>query len=183
MQSHSLLLLSGGIDSLVCLNLLKTRGNEITCSFIDYGQRAQPQELRAATSISSFFNIPLDLVELSQTHNLGPGEILGRNATLVLSTLMYTRLDFSSIVLAIHAGTPYYDCSELFVKRLSQIVSEYTEGRVELIAPLIKWHKAQIIYYAKSNDLPIHLTYSCENGGEIPCGDCLSCKDREGLNC
>ena len=89
---------------------------------------------------------------------------------------------FSSIKIGIHAGTGYPDCSKPFITPIQEVVNAYANGIVEILAPFIDWQKSDIYSYSKSNNVPIHLTYSCECGGPPPCGKCLSCKDRELLD-
>ncbi len=89
---------------------------------------------------------------------------------------------FSGIMsLGIHSGVPYFDCTKEFVKKMNVIVEEYSEGKVRIDTPFIDWDKKMIVSYCRDSGVPIHLTYSCENGDE-PCGKCLSCLDRSALN-
>ncbi len=83
--------------------------------------------------------------------------------------------------MGIHSGTPYYDCSKEFVSSVNSILKGYTSGEILLDAPFIDWNKEMIIQYCKDNDVPLDITYSCENGQEPPCGKCLSCLDRRFL--
>ncbi len=110
------------------------------------------------------------------------GEIKGRNAFLVLGTLLAYPKFRGIFALGIHSGLPYYDCSEQFVKKINEILTGYTDGQVSLDTPFIHWDKKMIFEYCKDNDVPIHLTYSCENGSDEPCGMCRSCLDRRALN-
>ena len=68
------------------------------------------------------------------------------------------------ISMGIHSGTNYYDCSEAFLREINRILEGYSDGRVVLAAPFLKWDKRMIYDYILDNGLPIHLTYSCENG-------------------
>ena len=110
------------------------------------------------------------------------GELIGRNAFLIFTAILYCKISSGIISLGIHSGTPYFDCSESFVKIINKLLEEYSNGKVILNAPFIKWDKKMIYDYCKENNVPIHLTYSCENGFNPPCGTCLSCKDRKALN-
>lgn len=99
----------------------------------------------------------------------------------MVALLVYPR--FKGILsLGIHTGTPYYDCSERFIRDITPTVEGYTGGEVRIDAPFLAWDKPTIYAYCKEKGVPIHLTYSCESGTDPPCGKCLSCKDREALN-
>ena len=85
------------------------------------------------------------------------------------------------IAAGIHEGSPYYDCSEGFLKCVQVIVDGYTAGSIKIVAPFLKWNKAMIWEFCGESKLPVDLTYSCEKGGSRPCRTCPSCKDREAL--
>lgn len=174
-----MVLLSGGIDSTACIHYYLNQGFYVESIFIDYGQMARKKEFESAKNIASYYRIKLDHYEFS-AQILNQDEIKGRNAFLVLSTLV-THPEFNGILsLGIHSGVAYYDCSESFIKDINKILEGYTGGRIMLDAPFLRWNKKMIYLYCKENSVPIHLTYSCENGDE--CGKCQSCIDRKGLD-
>jgi 7-cyano-7-deazaguanine synthase len=76
---------------------------------------------------------------------------------------------------------PYYDCSRQFVNKMDDILINYTNGQMALDIPFIDWSKKMVYKYCLDNKVPIQLTYSCENGTDIPCGRCSSCLDRGDL--
>lgn len=84
------------------------------------------------------------------------------------------------IILGIHAGSDYTDCSPGFVANINCLLDIYANGTICLEAPFIEWDKNGIILYCKEKEVPCHLTYSCETGSVPPCGKCLSCLDRKG---
>lgn len=181
-QKSVLVLFSGGIDSSACLKYYLDEGFNVTPVFIDYGQKAKTRELSSAKKISDYYNLKLREISVDTKIKYSSGEIKGRNAFFILITLM-NYPDYKGIIsLAIIYGTPYYDCSESFVKSLNDILNEYTNGEVQLDTPFLKWNKKMIIQYCTENDVPIHLTYSCEEGDKEPCNKCLSCLDRRILD-
>ena len=183
MNGQTTVLLSGGIDSMACAYYLMKQKHKIRTLFVDYGQAALSQEQKASKSIAECFGWPIFSAAIVTDSAHESGEILGRNAALILVALMGLSEKSSYIATGIHDGTEYYDCSSHFYRRISPIVSEYTDGKVELLAPFLNWQKKDIFEFAKQESLPIELAYSCECGTTVPCGSCLSCKDREELNC
>lgn len=173
------ILLSGGIDSMACLHFFKTMKCDIECINIDYGQKANTIEKNASHAISSYFGCPIIHIECTHLPLVHSGEIIGRNALLVIIALFIIQQRNIHIATGIHAGTNYVDCSLLFEKKMQNIIDIYTDGRVKLINPFIKWTKKDIWDYCIKHNLPIHLTYSCEQGIQPYCGKCLSCKDLE----
>ena len=181
-RQMSIVLLSGGIDSAACVHYYLDLNFEVLGLFFDYSQSALDNERRSAVLIAAHYGIKLDQASFSGTKHYGPGEIRGRNAFLILAALLYYPRFKGIISLGIHTGTPYYDCSERFIRDVTPIIEGYTGGEVRINAPFLTWDKLTIYAYCKEKNVPTHLTYSCESGTDPPCGKCLSCKDREALN-
>lgn len=177
------MLMSGGIDSAACAAFLIDQGLEVSAVFVDYGQTAVDFERVAVRSVAAALKIEVQEIALSCTATFGPGELVGRNAFLVFSTLFATRGRSSRIALGLHAGTPYYDCSPAFIDSINRAVAEHTDSGVRVVAPFIEWTKRKVYDYFMHMDLPIGLTYSCETGGMPTCGKCASCLDRKALKC
>jgi len=176
------LLLSGGLDSSACLHFYKALGADVTCLTIDYGQMARTEELIAAQRVSAHYKAPLEIYRwVGHTAPLY-GNIVGRNSFLLCGALLECRLRFNIIAIGIHSGTAYSDCSAEFVRMTQEMFDLYTGGIVQVGAPFVSWSKAEIWAFALESSVPIELTYSCEAGGESPCGNCISCKDKEGLH-
>lgn len=181
-KTSALVLLSGGIDSTACTHFLKSQGHSVETIFIDYGQASAEKELKASQKIASILSIPLKHISLISSVEKSSGEIKGRNAFLLLTALMEFEKESGLIGIGIHAGTPYFDCSNDFVKKMQVIFDDYTDGKCCIVAPFIDWTKQEIWNYCIQFALPIDVSYSCELGLQQPCGKCLSCKDLEKLN-
>lgn len=181
-RMNALVLLSGGIDSSCCIAFYQKMGYEVTGVFVDYGQPVVQREEQSANAIAKHYAIPLHTV-----HSSGPpakfhGEIPGRNAYLVFAALLYHPTFSGTLALGIHAGTSYYDCSQVFASQLGNIVSGYRDGKVVLATPFLVWTKQMVYEFCLERKVPIHFTWSCEVGPTKPCGQCLSCRDRKQLN-
>lgn len=175
--------MSGGIDSAACIHHFRSRGMTVDGLFIDYGQAALEPELRAVEAMAEQFDMSVQYIQIKGFKNLGTGELLGRNGLLVFALLFATEGHSAILGIGIHAGTPYYDCSSLFVESMNKMITEHTDGRVILSAPFIEWSKKDIFDYFTAAKLPLNLTYSCEAGTEPTCGVCASCQDRRALGC
>ena len=174
-------LMSGGIDSTAAAKFFLNQGMEVKGLFVDYGQAASLQENNAVQNIADNLKLELTVARASFCTKLHAGEIVGRNAFLVSCGLMSLNNE-NFISIGIHNGTPYYDCGHGFFESMNRLVSEYTDGRVKLIAPFLDWSKSEIFAFFESHHLPIALSYSCEVGASEACGECLSCKDRAALS-
>lgn len=177
-----LVLLSGGLDSTACIHYYLNQNFKVNAIFIDYGQKAKQKEFNSATLIADHYGVQIDCLKFSSMQDFSEGEIKGRNAFFVLAVLLAYPTNKGLISMGIHSGTPYYDCSELFIKNMNSILDGYTSGQVHLDIPFLKCDKRMIFNYCKDNEVPIELTYSCQNGTDPPCGVCSSCLDRGALD-
>lgn len=87
MAPLAVVLLSGGLDSLVCTSLLREQGWEITALFVDYGQKALAAELAAAKELALQQNFNLETARIQARDIFGQGLIVGRNTALVAVAL------------------------------------------------------------------------------------------------
>lgn len=76
------------------------------------------------------------------------------------------------------AGNAYPDCSEEFVEAMNRAIVEGTGGELRLEAPFVRLTKADIVREGLALGVPYELTWSCYEGGEVPCGACATCLDR-----
>ena len=107
------------------------------------------------------------------------GLMLSSVAALALSIYPDDEVD---IYLGVHAddaaGAAYADCSEEFTTTIGAAISIGTYGKVKLRAPLVNLNKAELVKEGLRLGTPYHLTWSCYEGGETPCGKCGTCIDR-----
>lgn len=174
--------LSGGIDSTACAAFYLQRGFSVRAVFVDYGQIAARREEEAAKAVARNYQIHLLKLRWSGLSQKNAGLITGRNAFLLFAAFMEMPEDVRILALGIHSGTQYRDCSPLFIRKVQSLFDTYTGGRLQIGAPFLKWTKADIWTYCRSQGVPVELTYSCERGQDQPCGQCLSCRDLEALN-
>lgn len=105
------------------------------------------------------------------------GLFLASAASLALS------LDCSVVCYGAHAddwaGCAYPDCSPAFVDAMASSIDQGTGGQLQLVAPFVQWSKARIVEEGLKRDVPYHLTWSCYEGADEPCGTCATCLDRQ----
>ena len=181
-EPEVVVLLSGGLDSTICLASYIDQGIPTSTVHIDYGQAAAKQEFKASKEIAHFYSVPYMKLKWSGGTSKNIGLIQGRNLFLLAAALMEAPKTATTVAIAIHKGTDYVDCSKLFVDKLSEIYYLYRNNTVELSTPFLEWSKDEIWKYGEKLNIPIDLTWSCENGSSNPCDQCLSCKDRKILS-
>lgn len=178
-RSEALVLASGGLDSTTLIALLTAHDFQPTALFVDYRQSAAIAEQAAITSICQAMGVPLRIVRHKGTP-FGAGEILGRNAFLLHAGLLEFGVTSGMIVIGIHAGTGYIDCSPDFIDVMQRSFDFHTAGSIAIVAPFLTWSKHDIWRLAVELGVPIGQTYSCEAGNQ-PCASCNSCMDRKSL--
>lgn len=182
LTTNVMVLLSGGIDSSACVEFYTSKRISVTALFIDYGQVSRRCEQRAAMRISNYFDIPFRCLSLKGAAKKCKGEIRARNAFLLFTALLEFPHRSGIIAIGVHSGTPYFDCSAMFIRKCQDSFDEYADGRIQIGTPFIDWTKSDIWSYSIKKLLPLELTYSCEIGRRQPCGKCLSCRDLEVLH-
>lgn len=173
-------LLSGGVDSAVLAALMVERGSPVDGTWVDYGQPAAEAEERASRAIAAAYGLSWKSFVVRGHSLRHVGEIPGRNDLLVSAARMFCSAPI--IAIGIHAGTPYADCTTQWLQAWTALLDTQYHGVRQLVAPLLGMNKSDIYTLVRKMDVPVDLTYSCENAS-TSCGQCLSCKDRESLTC
>lgn len=76
------------------------------------------------------------------------------------------------------AGRAYPDCTPEFASAMHQAIYEGSGRILEMEAPLLYMNKAEVVATGLKLHAPYHLTWSCYEGGDKPCGKCGTCIDR-----
>lgn len=77
------------------------------------------------------------------------------------------------------AGNAYPDCSKEFHDAMNAAVWEGSGHEIRLEAPFLSMPKKEVVKLGLKLHVPYHLTWSCYEGGEKPCGLCATCLDRK----
>ncbi len=76
------------------------------------------------------------------------------------------------------AGAAYPDCSPVFNQAMGEAIWEGSGRQLKIEAPFVNKNKAEIVKLGLELKVPYELTWSCYEGGEVPCGRCGTCIDR-----
>lgn len=72
----------------------------------------------------------------------------------------------------------YPDCSENFIRAISDAVHIGTYGKIKIVAPFLGKTKADVVKIGLGLKVPYEITWSCYERGDKPCGRCATCLDR-----
>jgi len=199
------ILFSGGLDSTVCLALLKPFVRNLTALFFRYGQTNVERELEQVYRICTHLNVPLATMELSFMQQLAMSQLMNqsdsmpispnwiplRNVLFITVGSMYAiKNGMTNVVIGATRATsdptwvPTPDCTPEFLSKMEIAVNEALgrEFHINIIAPFAEVTKAHIIKLAKIIpgcwDL-ISFTHSCYLNRDKPCGECEACHSRK----
>ena len=207
-QPKTVVLLSGGLDSATVAAIAKTDGYEVIALSFRYGQRHE-RELTAASRIAEILEISQHhIVDINlgswggssltdrtmdlPTDGIDPDIIPstyvpGRNTVFIAIALSLAETQkASSIYLGINAVdySGYPDCRPEYLETYQNLIALSSkvgiEGNsIQLIAPLVRNSKIDIVKQAIALGVPINETWSCYQGDIEPCGVCDSCRLRD----
>lgn len=171
----NLLLLSGGIDSIVCLEILMDKYKVIGIGF-DYNQ-PHKIELKYAKAYATQKNIDYSIKTLSTIEKIDDIVFSGRNAILLSNafSLAYkNNIKFVTIGVNKDDSELFSDCRKSFIDAMRTVAEAYS---VELLTPLIDKTKKEVIELSKIYDVDINSTWTCyfPTTSKERCGKCYSC--------
>lgn len=202
---NTVVVLSGGLDSTVCLALAMHSGDDAIALSIDYGQR-HAVELERARAIAAHYGVEhieqrLDLsawggsaltdatIDMPTATDAASGPAIpityvpGRNLIfLSLAVALAEARGCSAVSIGVNAldYSGYPDCRPEFIDSFRETsalaLRTGVEGAaIDIVTPLIAMTKADIVRRGVELGAPLHLTWSCYRGVDQPCGDCDSC--------
>ena len=76
------------------------------------------------------------------------------------------------------AGCAYPDCSSAFNNAIKDAIYIGSGEELTVEAPFVNMSKAEVVKLGLELKVPYHLTWSCYEGKDKPCGECGTCIDR-----
>lgn len=203
-MAKAVVLLSGGLDSTTTLAQAIDDGLEVFPISFRYGQR-HDKELNSASEICKHYGVKHTVIDIDMSSFRSaltdskidvPHDRTGKlDAEIPVTYVPARNIVFLSIAAGlcesvdadrIYIGanvvdySGYPDCRPEFFESFENMLAKGTKAGVEgnplkIITPILNMSKAEIVKTAKKLNVPLHLTWSCYEGGEKACGECDSC--------
>jgi 7-cyano-7-deazaguanine synthase len=206
-QPNAVVLLSGGLDSMVVAGIARERGFALNALTIDYNQRHRREidaarEIVAALGVARHVVLPLDLRQFggsALTDDIAVPKggledgipityVPARNLIFLSLTLGWAEaIGAHDIFIGVNAldYSGYPDCRPEFIASFAETARLATKDGVEdrpftIHAPLQHWGKAQIAQEAHRLKLDPAMSWSCYDPTPegLACGLCDSCRLR-----
>jgi 7-cyano-7-deazaguanine synthase len=198
----AVILASGGMDSCVTTAIANI-DYRLAMLHVAYGQRTEARELRAFNAVADLYHAEHRLVcHLDHLRQIG-GSSLTDPAIAVeranldrkeipSSYVPFRNAHFLSIAVSwgevlgarkIFIGaveedsSGYPDCRPAYYEAFNRVIAAGTkpETQLEIVAPVIRMRKAEIVQRGMELGAPFALTWSCYQAEDVACGVCDSC--------
>lgn len=207
-MEKAVVLLSGGLDSTVCMAVAQSKGLETYPISFNYHQRHNI-ELESAKKVADFYKVKKHLIIDTNMEQIGGSALTdnqidvpegdvdredipvtyvpARNLIFLSYAIGYAEVigaDYVFIGVNAVDYSGYPDCRPEFIEKF-QATADYAtkagtaDGRhIKIVTPLQDLSKKEIVQLGSRLGAPLQFTHSCYKGGAKACGVCDSCKLR-----
>ena len=205
MKDKGIVLVSGGMDSLVTAAIAVKECSETYFLHVKYGQRTEKRELESFHKIREHYN-PLDymICSIEYLKQIGKSSLIDkaialdehiklghipntyvpfRNAHLLAIAVSWAEtIDANMIYIGAveEDSSGYPDCREVFLSAYNEAIRMGTKNDIpiDIKAPLLHLSKKDIVLKGCELMVPFHYSWSCYKDNELSCGVCASCQLR-----
>jgi 7-cyano-7-deazaguanine synthase len=199
----TLVLLSGGMDSVTALHWAARDHDVAGAVSFDYGSKHNAREIPMAAWQAARLGVPHDIIALDFMNRLFSSDLLKsggdipdghyadenmkrtvvpfRNGImLAIACGLAESREADGLVIAAHSGDHaiYPDCREPFMQAMAAAMTHGTYAGIKLLRPFIDCDKAEITRRGAELGVDFSHTWSCYKGGERHCGTCGTCVER-----
>jgi 7-cyano-7-deazaguanine synthase len=203
-MSKAIVLVSGGMDSLVCAGQAVSEGHELYFLHMNYGQKTSSKERLSFDHIADFYEVPKEkrkVIDMNFLRQIGGSSLTDESITVKTyqgdsSVIPDSYVPFrNSIIISLavswaevvgadllfiganHEDSPGYpDCRPSYYDAFNRVIKEGTKaGTIEIKTPVISMKKKDIVNLGQKLRVPFELSWSCYKSTDKACGTCDSC--------
>jgi len=203
-MDKTIVLLSGGMDSLVCAGEAVQKSQHVSFLHMSYGQKTSAREKKSFDDIADFYNVkPSDrkIIDMTFLKQIGGSSLTDESIDVKnykgdSSIIPDSYVPFrNSIILSLavswaevvgatklyfganHEDSPGYpDCRPSYYEAFNKVIKEGTKaGNIEILTPVISMKKKDIVLRGMELKVPFALSWSCYKSSDKACGECDSC--------
>lgn len=182
-KKSAVILLSGGLDSFVCLDMTAKKYDIKLALTFDYGQEVFEEENKSAAKMAELYKIEHKTIKLPFLKEIKNNEVWIPNRNGLFLNIAGCFCDSKNYDFIIFGANKeeaedFKDNSEKFVNCANTALEFSTRNKAKILCPLLKLTKAETLEYAIKNDLDLSLIKSCykkAKNGKKHCGKCASC--------
>ena len=199
-----IVLLSGGMDSLVCAGIACQDYKDVYALHLNYGQKTSARERISFDEICEHYKIPMEkrkIIDMTFLKQIGGSSLTDESIDVKTykgdsSDIPDSYVPFrNSIILSLAVSwaeavgaeklfiganfedSPGYpDCRPSYYEAFNKVIKEGTKaGNIEILTPVIHMKKRDIVLMGKSLNVPFQSSWSCYKSSAKACGQCDSC--------
>ena len=203
-MEKAIVLLSGGMDSLVCAGLAVKEHQDVSFLHMNYGQKTSVRERKSFDQIADFYKIPQDkrkIIDMTFLKQIGGSSLTDESITVKTyqgdsNVIPDSYVPFrNSIILSLavswaeavgakklyiganYEDSPGYpDCRPSYYEAFNKVIKEGTKaGDIEIKTPVILMKKKDIVLKGQELKVPFQFSWSCYKSTDKACGECDSC--------
>lgn len=205
----SLILLSGGLDSIVNAKQAIDQTDVDMILTFDYGQASAKQEMRSATGVAEKYGIRHKVIILNWLKTLDTGLaghnipdfnperlndqlyseqtakavwVPNRNGVMINIAASYAdAFNIQQIVVGFNKeeASTFPDNSQTFIDKINDSLHYSTMNHPTIVSYTSGMNKNEIVKLGINIDAPFEHLWSCYRSGEVMCGTCESCRRLE----
>ncbi len=203
-EDLAIVLVSGGMDSLVTAAIANQSYKNLAFLHLNYGQKTEEKELQCFHEIADFYNVEhkfRKIIDISFLRQIGGSSLTDdqinvkdyqgdsdeipdsyvpfRNTHIISMAVSWAEVVgakkiFIGAVYEDSSGYP--DCRPSYYAAVNNLIKEGTkDGVIEVITPVIHMKKEEIVNKALELKAPLSSSWSCYARGDKACGICDSC--------
>lgn len=203
-NKHAIVLVSGGMDSLVTAAMAASKHKKISFIHLNYGQRTEKKELESFFKIAKHYGVPKErqkIIDVSFLKQIGGSSLTDkkisvkkfrnrnkeipdsyvpfRNTHLISMAVSWAEVisaDYIYIGAVSEDSSGYPDCRPKYYDAFNKLIKVGTkDGKIKIKTPIINFSKSEIIKKACLLNAPLQYTWSCYARNDRACGVCDSC--------